>query len=195
MTGLIITIAASAALLAGLIWLFFIRSGKPKYPFVWKDTLAGITFEIFAEERIPFHTEYDLKPKIVPQTVNAVLKAARSFPGRFSDQDIKMLTKNFSKVAVAYLEQDEFMKQFPVLGTVNSAYYSPYQDKIYHGWTPMAVVSKAYKRGTLGDLLIHEWIHGVIMMMHKNSYDPSHNEQWYWLTFQQEAKRIFGEMQ
>lgn len=194
--GLIITIVAAVSLLAGIIWMIFIRSGRPKYKHLKTGRYQNINVEIFSddEEFLDLYSE-----KRVGVAAASLLSAIKFYPDKFSDKQIERLVEKYSRVAVAIISDRDFKKRAGVLSEYAAAVYTQYQDKIYNGWVPMVLVKESTIRGAiertgdsmpLGSPVIHEFIHGVELST-KGGYDYSHHDSFYWKTLPNRATEIF----
>lgn len=198
--GLIITIAAVAALVAGAIWVIFIRSGYPKFKFKKWGYHNGVRVEVFAENE-ELLKYYD--PVRVSQTANAAIKALEFFPDKFSEKMRKKLSDKFDSVAVIILTDANFQKYTKVLSVHSAAKYSQYQRRIYTGWTPICYV----KESTITDMMertgdemangapmIHEWIHGICLTAFGGA-DAAHSEKFLWQGLMNRATTIFNRLE
>lgn len=193
--GLTITIAASVALLAGLIWMIFIRSGRPKY--VSKIGLVdGTKAEVFAEtEALLAHCD----PIRAAKTAQAIVSALKFYPDKFSDKDVQKLEKKFLNVAVVILSDITFEKKIRTITKYAASVYGEHKDKIYSPAIPTAYVKESTILNLIqatgddmanGAPLIHEWIHGVEISI-KFGYDYGHKDLFYWTTLPNRATEIF----
>lgn len=200
--GLTITIVSVVALLAGIIWLVFIRSGKPKFKFEKQQAYGDFLGTIKSDHKELFQY-YDIN--VIAKSAMAVYKAClnhlsdvletSNIPTQFTSKNLIDIRQKLAFVEVWLRSEDEYMKKARVIpGHPSIAVFDQYQDKIYNSWIPFATINDDRARNvSFANLLIHEWIHGVSLWAWGGE-DPTHKNEFLWEILESEAIELYKDI-